>query len=91
MVFSCMDLLDSSADARPVVAHYHKEVLGNESKSRKGLHQLNVGKSLPIGAYLILALDDEDPAFSKHPVGFRACTRVQLQNSFMVLPGGLSS
>lgn len=91
MILPGVDLSDGPAHTRFVIANDYEQILGNKAHISIGLHQFDMGKTLPVGTDFILALDNENPTISKHSECFLACITVKFKHRFMVLSCCLSS
>ena len=59
MIFPGVDLFHHATYPRSIASHQHEEVLGNEAKPGVVVYDLDVSKSLLIGADFVLTFDDE--------------------------------
>ncbi len=88
MVFPRVNLPCHTAYSRPVISHYHKQVFSNKADVLILPHNLDMGESLPVGAYFVLALDDEYAAVSQDAVSFLAAVNIQFQHRFVIFASG---
>jgi hypothetical protein len=64
MILPRVDLLNHSTHAGAVIPHHNEEIINFESHSCQFINDFNMRQPLTIGAYFILALDDQ------HATGF---------------------
>ena len=89
MVLPGVDLPDHPADRGPGAADDDEYVLGDEPLGREAVYDVHVGEALGVGADLVLALDDVDPALPEHPPGLPGCFYVELEHGLVVFCPGL--
>ncbi len=86
MIFSCVNLLFRGAHAWPICSCNHKQVFGDKSSIRIGLHDFDMGEPLPVRANLVLTLYNHHPPIPKDSVSLGPRVFVQAEDSFVVLP-----
>lgn len=85
MIFSCVYLLFSGADSRPIHSCHDEQVFRHESEVAVGLHDFNVRESLPISANLILAFDDHRTPVAQDAERLDSGVFVQTDDCLVVL------
>ena len=73
-----------TAYAWAVVAHHNEEVFGNKPDVFILPHDLDMGESLPVGTYLVLAFDDENAAVSQHSISLATAVNVEFEHGFVI-------
>ncbi|PRP93054.1 hypothetical protein ENSA5_45460 [Enhygromyxa salina] len=84
-----MNLPQQSAHSGRVAAHEHEHVLAVKAHVLVPGDDLDVRQPLLVGADLVLALDDEDPARAEHTAGLEPRTQVEVSHGVVPLRAAL--
>lgn len=91
MVLPGVHLANRPAHSGTILANYHKQILGNESKPFVRLHDFHMSKTLPVSAYFVLALHDQHTAFAQDSMRLFTGILIQFKDGFVVfLCGSIS-
>ena len=84
MIFSCVYLLLRGTHTRSICSCNHKQVFGDESRTRIGLHDFDMGEPLPVRANLVLALYNHHSPIPKDAVSLDSRVFVKGEDGFVV-------
>ena len=84
VILPSMGLPQQSADPRLALADDNEQILGNEPMRCQLVNDFHVCQSLLIGAYLVLAFDNVNPASAQDSPSLTRCRKIQIQYCFMV-------
>ena len=73
-----------TAYARAIITHYYEQILGDKTDVFILPHDLDMCKSLPVGTYFVLALDDKHSAIPQYPVSLSTTINVQFKHGFVI-------
>ncbi len=79
-----MNLSCHTAYAWAIVTHYHEQILGDKTDVFIRLHNLDMCESLPVGAYLILALDNQNSTVPQYSISLPTAVNVEFKHGFVI-------
>lgn len=84
MVLPRVYLSCHTAYARAVVAHHDEQILSDKTYIFILTHDLDMGESLPVGTYLVLAFDDENASVTQYSISLAAAVHIEFKHGFVI-------